>query len=110
MHRHLKNNYAIKNVQNLRVDAAFGLTLNQPSNLTNACMIKLMNMLAELVANLDKLKEALADELEQISQTIIQDLNSNGSQIMDVDQLDGNTGLPEEQRYFTAIGFGAPLF
>ena len=69
-----------------------------------------MNMIAQLVANIEKLKDALSEELDQISQTIIQDLNSNGTQIMDVDQLDCETGLPEEQRYFVAIGFGSPLF
>ena len=35
-----------------------------------------MNMMAQLVANIEKLKDALSEELDTISQTIIQDLNS----------------------------------
>ena len=29
---------------------------------------------------------------------------------MDLDELDGETGLPEEEQYFSAIGFGSSLF
>ena len=29
---------------------------------------------------------------------------------MDIDQLDSQTGLPEEEKYFSAIGFGSALF
>lgn len=29
---------------------------------------------------------------------------------MDVDELDMQTGLPEEEKYFNAIGFGSSLF
>ena len=29
---------------------------------------------------------------------------------MDVDQLDSDTGLPQEEKYFVAIGFGSQLF
>jgi len=110
LHRHLKHAYVLKNVQNLRSEPSFGLTLNQPCSTTNACLIKLLNMLAQLDANLEQLRFALSDELCQISQVIIQDLNSNGGLIMDVEQLDGATGLPAEEKYFAAIGFGKILF
>ena len=29
---------------------------------------------------------------------------------MDVDEIDSSTGLPEEEKYFTAIGFGSSIF
>ena len=32
------------------------------------------------------------------------------AQNMDVDEIDSSTGLPEEEKYFTAIGFGSSIF
>ena len=84
--------------------------LNSPTNLTNACLIKSLNMVATLVTCIDRLRGELASELDQISQMLISDMNENGGQIMDIDQLDSQTGLPEEEKYFSAIGFGSALF
>jgi len=46
------------------MDAGYGLTQSSATNLTNTCVIKLMNMLAQLVANIEKLKDALSEELD----------------------------------------------
>ena len=44
-------------------------------------------MVAQLIENIDRLKGEISSEMDQISQLLISDLNSNG-QIMDVDELD----------------------
>lgn len=59
--------------------------MNQPTNLTNSCLIKSLNMVATLVACIDRLRGELSNELAQISQMLITDMNENGGQIMDVD-------------------------
>ena len=84
--------------------------LTSSTNLTNACLIKSLNMVATLITCIDQLKGELSAELDQISENLISDMNENGGQIMDVDQLDSHTGLPEEEKYFSAIGFGSALF
>ena len=52
--------------------------LNSPTNLTNACLIKSLNMVATLVTCIDRLRGELASELDQISQMLISDMNENG--------------------------------
>ena len=44
-------------------------------------------MVAQLIENIDRLRGEISSEMDQISQLLISDLNSNG-QIMDVDELD----------------------
>ena len=44
-------------------------------------------MVAQLIENIDRLRGEISSEMDQISQLLISDLNSDG-QIMDVDELD----------------------
>ena len=67
MHKHLKHSYVLENLQHLRSETTFGLLPSQPTNVTNNCLIKLLNTTSMLVANIEKLKGALEDELDQIS-------------------------------------------
>lgn len=67
-------------------------------------------MVSQLIANIGQLRDSLVSELDQISELLISDLNQNGGQIMDVDEIDSTTGMPEEEKYFSAIGFGSALF
>ena len=46
LHRHLKHTYILQNIQKLKSEPSFGILLNQPNNLTNACLIKSLNMVA----------------------------------------------------------------